>query len=185
MSRPPPRPSGRETPNLELVRLDGVDSHTPHHQAHVRPDLRIALEPFAAIVHELPPLMLDHWTESETDKGALPLDPDWDRMFMLARQGMLHCVTARSLGGLVGYVLTLTVPHVYSRQALQAEIQAVYLIPSFRGLWLGMRMLRESERILRSQFVIARFYAAVPDRLAPLFKRLGYRHNETVYTKVL
>lgn len=179
--------SGQEKRKLELVRP--AESSPPYGSGvtrAVRPDhLLIAVEPFGQVARELPPLFDRHWQESEPDREALPLDPDWDRMFMLASQGMLYVVTARDRGRLAGYIFTLVVPHVYSRTSLQAEIQALWLDPAYRGGWAAMNMLRESERLIRANHVIARFYAAMPGRMTALFRRMGYKQIETVWTKVL
>ena len=82
----------------------------------IRPDLTFQVEPFSRIADELPPLFARHW--EELGEAGIPLDPDWNRMFISEAQGQLKVTTARCGGVLVGYIFNFLGRHPHSQSSL-------------------------------------------------------------------
>lgn len=175
---------------VELVRPD----HHPHGQAEppsapVRPDLVSQVEHFADIARELPSLFERHYREIALDQESIPLDPDWDRYFMLAMQGMLIVRTARFDKTLVGYIFNLIGPHLHYRSTPHAEIEMFWLDPAYRGSSFTLRWFRENEAALKELGIrkvgVATKNGYKDGRVGLIFKRLGYRPVETIWSRVL
>lgn len=189
-----PRHSGRAT--LELVRAgssparDGVNQGYPGStHANARPDLTSQIEKFHEIARELPPLFEQHYREIALDQDTIPLDPDWDRYFWLALSGMLHVCTARCDKVLVGYIFNLAGPHLHYRSTPHAEIEMFWLDPAYRGSAFALRWFRENEAHLHGLGIkkvgVAVKNGYMSGRVGLIFKRLGYKPVETVWSKVL
>jgi hypothetical protein len=181
---------------LELVRAGtrpapvGANRVAPDTtSASARPDLSIQVEKFYEIARELPPLFERHYREIALDQDSIPLDPDWDRYFMLALNGMLHVCTARSGSVLVGYIFNLVGPHLHYRSTLHAEIEMFWLDPAYRGGSFVLKWFRQNEATLKELGVkkvgVATKNGYKDGRVGLIFKRLGYRPVETTWAKVL
>lgn len=184
------RPSGRVA--LELVRSGTPPAHptaSSHNDAATRPDLTTQVEPFYLIARELPPLFERHYREIALDQNTIPLDPDWDRYFILALNGMLVISTARFSGFLVGYIFNLVGPHLHYRSTPHAEIEMFWLDPAYRGSGFALRWFRENEAHLRGLGVkkvgVATKTGYKDGRVGLIFKRLGYKSIETTWSKIL
>jgi hypothetical protein len=203
-SRPSHRRSARV--QLKLVRPDGVvkgadaSGPEPHPQpqpgSSVRSGLLQQVESFTAIARDLPLLFERHWQELGTHKDQIPLDPDWDRYFLLAQTGTLRVRTARVDGVLAGYIFNLVGPGLHYRSTLHAEIEMFWLDPVYRGMgvvgmnhWFVMDWFRDNDEDLRA-LGVKRISVAVKNgyrdgRVAVVFKRLGYLPVETVLSRML
>ncbi len=166
----PPRPLGRA--KLELVR-------------NTQTELTAQAEPFSRIAGDLPPLFERHWREmGEQD---CPLDPDWSQMYVLEAQGQLRIVTARQGSVLVGYIFNVLGRHPHSRSTLFSRIDNLWLDPAYRGGWFVVRWLKANEAML-DELKIKKRYIGIPNhfmtgRVGNIFRRLGYKSYETVWTK--
>lgn len=186
-----PKHSGRGTHKLELVRSGDPSNGSldPTPPSTARPDLHFQVEPFHAIARELPPLFLRHWEELAVNKDAVPLDPDWDRFFLLAAEGKLAVMTMRAGDALVGYIFNLVGPHLHYRGTLHAQIDMFWLDPSYRGTWTTMRWFRANDDMLRGlggkRVLVGVKNHFMAGRSGSIFRRLGYRPTDTVWAKVL
>lgn len=171
-SPPPlPRPSAPEAPEPDY--------------------LSFAWEDLSGIAREILPLFKRHWEELEEDKEGAPFEPDWDGLFACQLQRLLHVLTVRSDGVLVGYAFLFLQPNVMSVGRYRAFTERFWLDPDFRQGWLGVRLLREPEKKARA--LGATRLAASPtlrfakDRgsLSKVFERLGYQPEDLVMVKTL
>jgi|HubBroStandDraft_3_1064219.scaffolds.fasta_scaffold00993_6 hypothetical protein len=193
--RPHPKPSARA--KLELVRSDRVRAPSRGEPqvksfpsgSSVRPELSCQVESFRAIAYELPPLFERHYAELAENKDVYPLDPDWERYFMLEATGTLRMMTARCEGVLAGYISNLVGPHLHSRQTIFAEIEMFWLDPVYRGGWFAMKWFRENDAYLKSLGVklvhVSEKLRFKDGRAGLIFKRLGYRPIEMNFVKAL
>ena len=202
-SRPSPKPLVRAS--LKLVRPDGVDEGTDASGSEpnprlpgspIRSGLLQQVESFTAIARDLPPLFERHWQELGTYKDQIPLDPDWDRYFLLAQTGTLRVRTARVDGVLAGYIFNLVGPGLHYRSTLHAEIEMFWLDPVYRGMgvvgmnhWFVMDWFSANDEDMRA-LGVKRISVAVKNgyrdgRVAVVFRRLGYLPVETVLSKVV
>lgn len=192
----PQRRSGRGKPDLHLVRPDGVDGRGSHAALElrppdkagslVRPELTFQVESFTVIAPELPALFARHWHELADHQDTRPLDPDWQRYMELEAMGRLHVITARCGEVLVGYIFNLIGPHLHYKSTLHAEIEMFWLEPPYRGGWFAVKWFRENDRLLRQAGVkfihcgVKNHYMA--GRVGSIFRRLGYKPSETLWT---
>ena len=192
MLQPEKRPRQRQRPlaraKLELVRPGPSSTPAPRNAA-VRSDLTSQVEKFHEIARELPPLFEQHYREIALDQKTVPLDPDWDRYFVLSLNGALVVTTARSGKTLVGYIFNLVGPHLHYRSTPHAEIEMFWLDPAYRGSSFALRWFRENEAHLRGLGIkkvgVATKNGYMGGRVGLIFTRLGYRPVETVWSKTL
>jgi hypothetical protein len=143
-------------------------------------------EAFSSLISELPELWNRHWDEVALDKEAVPLAPDWMGYKELERLGMLHIMTARADGKLIGYYFAFVRPHLHYRHTQHAWSDIFIILPEYRKGLTGYRLFVETEKMLKSlgvrkSYVVTKVH--IP--LKMLMKRLGYRFIERVYSKLL
>ena len=153
--------------------------------------ITIQKESFTEIMDELPPIFEEHWLEVAMDHKFIELDPDWQRYMQMEAQGMLHMMTVRDEGILVGYFVNIVLTHLHYRKSLTAFSDILYLLPDYRTSGKGLsstgyRLLRATEKMLKGlgvqkSYLMTKNY--IP--LNMLTKRLKYRLSEKVYTKLL
>lgn len=172
-----------------MVASDGGHTSASSHAARsIRGDLSAQVEPFSRIAVELPPLFQRHWEELALNRDTILLDPDWDRMFMLEAQGMLHVTTARlSEGALVGYIFNIIGKHLHYRGTVFADIDMFWLDPAYRGGWFAIRWFRENQKLL-DRLGVKKQHVSIKNhylsgRVGSIFRRLGYSPIETVWAR--
>lgn len=141
-------------------------------------------ETFAQLWGDVQDLLVQHWEEIAQDKDKMPLDVDVASYQALAAAGALSCVTVRSGETLLGYFVSTVRPHLHYQSTLCAYADVYYLHPSLRGTGIGAALFAYTEAVLRGRGVqklvaSTKVYADV----GALFRRLGWRETETVYTK--
>ena len=134
---------------------------------------------------DLVPLIFAYWKEAETHRHYQGIELRRDRYDEYERAGMLHCVTIRDDGRLVGYALG------YVSVSMRSQVKTwgddmFYLLPSYRGRTAGPRMLRLIEEYCRDHQVAeivlnARADGDLPDILG----RLDYTPVSVQYSKRL
>lgn len=158
--------------------------------------------PATSIREEGRPLFLRHWLEAAPVKSR-PLSIHWPTYEERERQGIEVCIIARdtqppgwsteeSPAPLAGYALYMLYRHVLYGTVV-ADGEAFYLARQYRKGWLGMRLIREAEKVLYERGadeVWHRLEAHVrPGRgrsdLQPLFRYLGYKAVEVAMRRRL
>ncbi len=91
---------------------------------------------------ELIPMLQDHWEEIANHQDSVPLDPDWDRYLAMADSGMLHIVTARDSGRMVGYFISFIHHHLHYRSTLYAYNDILFVDPAYRRSTVTYRLFR-------------------------------------------
>lgn len=156
-----------------------------------RDKLRFSWERFADIAKEFPPLFKKHWREIALHQDKIDLDPDWERYFALELQGILHVLTIRDGGRLVGYAFVMTTPHLHYASTLFAIYDMFWLDPDYRFGWDGIRMFKEVEKKMRELGVKVLMinykihFQADRGRLDKIFHRLGYAPTDILSSKYI
>ncbi len=148
-------------------------------------------ESFIQCMAELPEIFHAHWREVAIDHNAVPLDPDWEQYTILELQGVLHMMTVRDNGVLIGYYLAFVKTHLHYKSTLHSWSDLLFLTKRYRNSGMGLastgfRLIRETERMLKAMGVKKTYLMTkeyIP--LNILTKRLAYRLTEMVYTKLL
>jgi GNAT superfamily N-acetyltransferase len=129
-----------------------------------------------------------HWREIALNQDEVPLDPNWDRYFEYDLLNILQTLTVRSNGVLVGYVFMLVFPPLHYASTIWAQSDMVWLDPAYRSGWTGVRMFREAEagmRRLGVKVVVLSEQLHFDTRLGNLYKRLGFKHTENLFSKFI
>lgn len=144
------------------------------------------VEPYDICNAEITAHLPDHWHEIALDHEAVPLDKDEAAYQEMADIGMLHIVTVRQDGILVGYIAGFVRGHYHYKSTLHAFTDVFWLRPDCRKGMIGVKLFREYERTLKARGVVKAFIASkVFLDMSVIFERLGWRKTETVYTKLL
>ena len=140
-------------------------------------------------------LMTLHWQEVALDQARVPLAPDWPKYRHLERAGVLRTVGARLGNRLVGYDVFFVQPTMHYSTSLWAVNDVLYLDPDHRRGMAGARLIKESEPLLRSLGVEKVLYhtklhtqhghGMARGTVGDLLSKLGYKHVENVYAKML
>lgn len=147
-------------------------------------------ERMCTIMHELPPLFMAHWREVIREEERLPLDPAWDHYASMDMQGMLHIMTARADGQLIGYYVARLAPYFHSRHCKVAMCDMFFVHPDFREegkgmLGTGYLLLAKATEMLkalgvRKSYLVTKHH--LPAKI--IMRRLKYFLVEDVYTRL-
>ena len=137
-------------------------------------------------------LLAAHWDEVACDKDEIPLAPDWPRAFHLQRAEVLYTAGLRKDGRLIGYNAFHVTPHIHYRHSLHAVNDVIFLDPDARGA-AGIKLVRGVEGMLREMGVAKILYRSkvhvrIGHRrgtIGDMLARMGYRHDEDVYSRLL
>lgn len=144
----------------------------------------IQVEKFSDIMLELPGMFAEQYGELVADKDGLKEDPDYARYVGLENLGVLHCVTARAYGNLVGYFINMVVYHLHHKGLKTSTSELLYVLPQYRkgtgiGLALIQNTLAELEKMgVQKVYVIAK----KGTKLSKVLNKLDFRHIEEVYS---
>ena len=147
-------------------------------------------ERFSWLRFEAEHLFVAHYREASADL-SVPLEINWEFYEKLEQADLTVCVVARAKSGLpVGYAVFVLTPHLHYRM-LQGANDVFFLAPEYRRGWLGVKLLRLAEHALKErgvgQIVTPIKLHVRPGKrgtdVGPLFRYLGYRPIEMVYSK--
>lgn len=144
-------------------------------------------EPFSAIVREWLPLARKQYEERAYLLDEVPMDVDFDRYFLQALAGILHCMTVRVDGLLVGYAFALIGPHLHHNSTIFSIEDMYWLDPLYREGLTGYKMLKHFDEGLRERDVEVSWISESLLRertVAPMLERLGYKPIQTIWAKV-
>lgn len=151
-----------------------------------------AWERFPAIARELPSLFETHWREIALNKKSVKLDPNYELFCKYDIAGVLQLLTLRVQGKLVGYAFCMIGEHLHYASTVWCHIDMFYVEREYRRGWIGVRMFREIE--LRAKYKGAKVLCGVEKLhfknkrnkpVGKLFRYLGYRPIERVYSKLI
>ncbi len=141
-------------------------------------------EKFFADVQPIFPL---HWAELALDQDAVKLGIDNERYLQMQAAGMLHILTMRSAGELVGYYIAFVLPHTHYKDAgLMAFTDIYFVLPEFRKGPTGMALFIEAERTLKERGVKKAYLSCkVHMDHSKLFEALGWTFTDKSFTKYI
>ena len=143
-------------------------------------------ESYSACLPELMALYPEHYEELSVTKDAYALDPDYEAYARMDATGILHLVTARDDGALVGYIMAMTMPNLHYRTCRMAVEDIYFLRKPYRKGRTGIRLFQYFERRMR-EIGVNRIVVTTKVHLdnSRLFDYLGYTFFERGYTKML
>lgn len=121
-------------------------------------------------------MAIDHEREVRPHGGQFDVDPDLAVYRKVDEAGALVVVTARDGATLVGYALSIVMPHHYYRGLVWASGDGLWLTPAYRRPRIADRMLAFAEDSLRAKGVVLNVIGVHPDHpaLGRLLVRRGY-----------
>lgn len=143
-------------------------------------------ELFRNIMAELPELFLAHYNEADKNNHDLQLNPNWNQYIVLENSGVLHVLTARSGGGLVGYYVVMVIPSLHYQQAIVSATDLIYVKPEYRPGGTGIRLIKRGEQMVKELGATRAYLVTKANSDANMVVgRLGYDLVEQVHLKVL
>lgn len=132
-------------------------------------------------------LLQDHYQELALHKEVARLNPDWEEYQRLENAGRFKLVIARDDGGrLIGYAGFFLAFHLHYKELLVATNDVIFLAKEYREGGVGLELIRECERLLRTLGVQkAVWHAKKETALAGLLPRMGYEVEDILLSKVL
>lgn len=139
---------------------------------------------FLTLMPELPTLFLEHYEEIALDKEHMVLNPGWKQYVNLETAGVLHILTARDEGKLIGYHFNLCYPHLHYSDVLCSFSDMFFMLPLYRKGYTGVNMFIANEKMLKELGVKKMFVMTkVHKDMRPVMKRLKYKFIERIFSK--
>ena len=139
-----------------------------------------------SVVEEAKGLLESHWDEIALNKDKIKINPDWDTYYALQEQGKLDIFTARDEGVLVGYFVVFVSPHIHYKDHLFAKNDLLYLAPSHRKGFTGVKLIKFAEKMLKEDGVSVLVVNTKNHKpFHKLMKFLGFTSEDTEYTKYI
>lgn len=147
------------------------------------------VEPYSEMCEEWldGPISKEHWQEIAMDKDEIELAVSRETYKDMETKGILHCLTVRDEGKLVGYYIAIVMVHPhYSTFGPMAMTDIYYLAPEYRCGTTAFQMMQEVEDTLRLRGV-KKIYTSckVHKDLSPFFLKLGWRPTDVCFTKLV
>jgi GNAT superfamily N-acetyltransferase len=148
--------------------------------------IRFAVEGAATVLTDAEAIFPTQFEELSLDRPRIAhIAPDRDRYLDLENRGMLHCVTVRADGRMVGYYISAIATHLhYADAGRMSHTDLYYLLPEFRRGGIGAQMLIFDENTVKERGVV-KIYRSTKAHLdnRPLLQALGHRLSDYVLTK--
>ncbi|MBV8666745.1 MAG: GNAT family N-acetyltransferase [Burkholderiaceae bacterium] len=127
-----------------------------------------------------------HYQELTRNKEVVSLNPIWEKYAALEKAGLIALFTARDDGQLVGYSAFIVQPHLHYAETLIAQNDVLFLHPDYRKGMTGIKLIKYSERELKTQGVRKIVWHAKMDTVfRKILNRLGYVEEEVMAAKLL
>jgi GNAT superfamily N-acetyltransferase len=144
----------------------------------------IRAEPLRDVLHELHPLHVLHWGETEKHRHGLPLAPDYEGMLARERAGRLVQFVVRKDGAIAAHLRMYLAVSMHSGTRF-AEEDTLFVHPAHRGSLLALRLLRFAERALLSLGVREiRANSKLVNNADVLMRRMGYQQVAIQFVKI-
>jgi hypothetical protein len=143
-------------------------------------------ESAVAIQDELNPLLKLHWKEIARNTDKIKLNVDWSAYKTVEDAGMLHTVTARADGVLIGYIVSMVAPNFHYCDWIMAHCDVLFMHPDYRGGSAFIKMLKFTEAALKKKDVV-NFYVhmKLSHDFGSLLERYDYVAIERTFEKQL
>lgn len=127
-----------------------------------------------------------HWEEVGLDHDSIKLAPDVDLYQQYEDAGILHVVTAREAGKVIGYHITIVRPHLHYKNDLHGFTDVYFIHPEHRKGWVGIRLFKYVEKTLKDRGVKKLMTGTkLHLDMGRIFEHLGWTETERLYTKLI
>lgn len=180
----------QEITNEEMLSLPNVSRQViatlKRIERAAKPTIRYAVEEWASVRPEMEALFPLHWKEIALDQEHIKLAVDYDRYDAIAKSGAGHIVTVRADGKLIGYHVSIVMPHPHYKNDLHAVCDLFFLLPEYRKGRIGIRMFQVVEETLRARGAV-KMLASVKLHydIGKVLGYLGWTEIERTYSKYI
>ena len=144
------------------------------------------VEKYAQVNEDIKDLIKLHYEEIAVNKDVIPLDPDWDKYKHLCDNELLITITVRDEGKLIGYSIFFITNHLHYKSTKYANNDLLFLHPDYRAGMLGLRLIRESEKILKEKKVDKILWHIKFNKdFRIILHRLGYVDEDVIVGKII
>lgn len=132
-------------------------------------------------------LIREHYLEVCRNPNLMQLKLDRARYELLEEAGMLLVLGVFDVGdNLVGYTASWICNHIHYADLVYCHNDAIYLAPSHRSGTLGVKLIKETERVAKERGARMVLWHAKPDTpLAAIMPRMGCMVQDILFSKEL
>lgn len=149
--------------------------------------IRCQVDSVQDIQLEVEDVLESAWEETVDHKELLSYENnnvDWEFYKDMEDSGTLHVITMRDSGKLIGYNFLMIIDHPHYK-VLHALSDMMWINETYRGQGLGKSLIQYSEDYLEhigGGLMVYNFKVGKPH---PSMDKIGYKHAENVFTKVI
>ncbi len=148
--------------------------------------ITIKEEKLETCLEEMKPLLDKHWEEVSWYKDEVNFNPDYDKYYQIEKLGMLHVVTVRDDGELVGYNINFINAHLHYSDHKYAVNDIIFLSPEYRSGWNAKGMLDFTEECLKELGVsVVTVHMKTDHPFKSLMERTNFKQQEYIYSKFI
>lgn len=148
------------------------------------PEFIIAETTVSDKLDALLPLLRMHRDELATARHLMALAPNVDAYRALENTRSLLALVAYRGEEIAGYSINFIGPHLHYSGLRYAHNDALFIRPQFRGGRLGLRLMRETERLAKERGARLMMWHAKPGTaLERILPRMGYGVQDIVFSK--
>lgn len=145
--------------------------------------IKFATESYYDVIEEIKPLLEAHYEEVAWYQDEVPFDPDYEKYEVMANTGLLHIVTARDDGKLIGYFVSLVASGMHYKQTKFALNDILFVHPDYRGGSVAYKMFKYAFAALKEIGVdIITIHMKTDAPFEPLCLALGMAKQEYLYS---
>lgn len=128
-------------------------------------------------------LFSEHWEEVALNKDVMVLKPDEQRYRNIEANGMLLAIGAFEDGKIVGYSVNIVTTHSHYADLVICNNDVLFVTESKRAGRLGLKLIRETERLAKERGVQLMLWHAKPNTaLEKMMPRLGYGVQDIIFS---
>lgn len=131
-------------------------------------------------------LWKEHYDEIAVMKDKIAMNPNIAFYQEMENSGILHLLTVRDEGEMIGYHISFVRPHPHYADMLCGFVDAYFLTPSKRKGMIGVKMIKKAEESLKARGVRKLFTGTKNSKdMSKIFEYLGWHLTEQLFTKYI
>jgi len=135
-------------------------------------------------ISEIDRLAKMHYDELMDRSDITPFAIGYEKYKALYAKGLCTLISLRIGNLLVGYAVFLTYSHLHAQANKMAQCDAMFIDPEYRKGFVGVRFIRECERILFDNGIDKVTWSVNPKLdWSPILTRSGYKLSSMSYSK--
>ena len=144
------------------------------------------VEKLETCLEEMKPLLEKHWEEVAWYKDEIDFNPDYDKYYQVEAIGMLHVVTVREDGELIGYNINFINAHLHYSDHKYAVNDIIFLKPEHRHASAAIDLISFTEKELKKLGVsVMTMHMKLAHPFKSLMEHVDFAPQEYVYSKLI